>query len=488
MTPEGIANEIGRGEAPECRFAEEADGTVWLERISAQPVKLLDRALRSGESLGMDADGRVWLTGPDLRPIPLMRVGFDGPPSEVTMLLDPDDPRIDYLKEDGCDFFARPPELAPDPPSIEDWNDHPDRELLTLLGKIERPGSDGRPMTLIEARELPDPCWLVERLLVENELAVLAGKPKVGKTFAGIDLALCVATGEPFHGLAVRGPRPVVYIIGEGNPKLFAQRCEAWLSKHGIERPPATFRFIPARIAMNNHRAVKALVAQIGRPALVVIDTLTRNMQGDENSAAEMAAFVAGCDEIRERTGAAVLALHHESAHARNADGPMGHTRLVAAVDTSISLRERDGAIELKVQDQRNGPGDLWMRLRIAGRGDSAVLESAVLQIDEPDADFQDDQSGDDASRVRRIAATMDGEPRGRLEKRVAALLGLRSAPTARRRVDDALPIGQASAIEFEGMRLWLERRSGRSTVVRAVKARAEPETSPGENSKGEGN
>src|SRR5439155_17663412 len=129
-----------------------------------------------------------------------------------------------------------------------------------------------------------------------------------------------------------------------------------------------------------------------------------RNMQGDENSAAEMAAFVAGCDDIRERTGATVLALHHESAH-RNADGPMGHTRLVAAVDTSISLRERDGAGELKVEAQRNGPGDLWMRLRVIGHGESAVLETAVSQADEPNAVFEDDPSVDGISRVRRLAA-----------------------------------------------------------------------------------
>src|SRR5205823_5877487 len=264
-----------------------------------------------------------------LRPIPLMRVGLDGPPSEVTMLLRPDDPRIDYFKEDGWDFIARPPELDPDPPGIEDWDDHPDRELLTLLGKRERPGSDGRPVTLGEVLAMPDPRWLVEELLIENELAVLYGRPKTFKTFAAIDIALSIATGRDFHGLKVGPPMPVVYVIAEGNAKLFALRCRAWLAKRGIGRPPANFRMLPARIAMNDPAAVRDLIGRIGHPAIVVIDTLTRTLNGDENSPADIARFVSGCDDLREATGAAVLVVHHEGK--TQGRGPMGSTRILAA-------------------------------------------------------------------------------------------------------------------------------------------------------------
>jgi len=148
--------------------------------------------------------------------------------------------------------------------------------------------------------------------LIENELAVLYGRPKTGKTFAAIDIGLSVATGRDFHGLRVGEPRPVVYVIAEGNPKLFGLRCKAWLAKRGMRRPPATFQILPARVAMNDPAAVRDLIGRIGRPALVVIDTLTRTLNGDENSPADMAKFVSGCDELRDETGAAVLVVHHE--------------------------------------------------------------------------------------------------------------------------------------------------------------------------------
>ena len=46
-------------------------------------------------------------------------------------------------------------------------------------------------------------------------------------------------------------------------------------------------------------------------PGLIVIDTLQTYMEGNENSPEHMGAFVRACLELREKTGAAVLVLHH---------------------------------------------------------------------------------------------------------------------------------------------------------------------------------
>jgi hypothetical protein len=451
---------------PDWPFSEEGDGTVWFVRPDAQPVKVLDRELREGEALGRDEDGLVWLTTPDLRVIRLMRVGDDGPPTEVTLVLNPDDRRVALLEEEGIEAVEHPPALAPDPPGIETWDDHPDRDLLRGLGTPGRPGSDGRPVTLGEVLATPDPEWLVERVLIESELAVLYGRPKAGKTFAAIDLALSVATGRDFHGRGVGRPRPVIYVIAEGNAKLFALRCRAWLAKRGIDRPPATFRMVPARVAMTDPRAVRALIDRIGHPALVVIDTLTRTLSGDENSPADMAKFVSGCDDVREATGSAVCVVHHEGKS--QAKGPMGHTRLLAAVDTSIHMQmEPSGIIKLKIEDQRNGPGDLEMAFRI---GDGPCLVAVATRRDETDAefaDFQDDATADRRTRVRRLAATMVDRQKGDVIAAVAAMLRVSDKP-ARDALAEAVPTGFDHAAELDGMRLWLERLSGRSTVMRS--------------------
>ena len=329
----------------------------------------------------------------------------------------------------------------------------------------DQPGSDPWPITLDEVLATPDPDWLIEGLLIDHELAVIYGQPKTGKTFAAIDLALCVATGRDFHGLPAGPPKEVVYVIAEGNAKLFGRRCRAWLDKRGIDDPPGTFRIVPARVAISEPETVQRLIGRIGRPSLVVIDTLTRTLNGDENAPSDMAKFVSGCDRLREATGAAVLVVHHEGKTPGR--GPMGHTRLLAAVDTSIHMETNQrGIITLKVEDQRNGPGDLEMLFRI---GHGQCLEAVATRRDETDAeflDFQDDATADQTTRVRQLAATMGGRQKGEVIAAVATMLGIYDQP-ARKALRHAIPTGFGQAVELDGKRLWLERVSGRSTMMR---------------------
>ncbi len=48
---------------------------------------------------------------------------------------------------------------------------------------------------------LEQPGWVVEDL-VPCGLTLIAGDPKIGKSWFGLDPALCVATGEPLWGFA----------------------------------------------------------------------------------------------------------------------------------------------------------------------------------------------------------------------------------------------------------------------------------------------
>lgn len=69
---------------------------------------------------------------------------------------------------------------------------------------------------------------------------------------------------------------------------------------------------------------------------LVVIDTLARSFAGDENSAAEMGAFVRSCDRIRAATGATVLVIHHSGKDAEK--GARGSSALRAACDFEFKV------------------------------------------------------------------------------------------------------------------------------------------------------
>ena len=185
---------------------------------------------------------------------------------------------------------------APDGGGILQDHLHPD-----WVPPSERRGREGiRAWTLEEARQLPTPRWLVEGLATEGELLLTYGKPKEGKTFIELDMALCVATGEPFHGRAVGRPRRVAYVIAEGNLAQFIGRVDAWLEAHGLD-DATNLTLVPQRVAVNSPPRVEELLSAIGRPDLVVMDTLARTLDGDENTPSDTGVCNDNCD-VRQAT------------------------------------------------------------------------------------------------------------------------------------------------------------------------------------------
>jgi hypothetical protein len=306
-----------------------------------------------------------------------------------------------------------------------------------------------RPSELLSR---PRPRWLVEGMIVEGELAVVYGPPKAGKTFFVLDLALSVATGTQFHGpRAVEAPGRVLYVIGEGNAELFGERIKAWCDARELPLPDDSFLTVADQPDITKPEDVADL-AGIARPRLIILDTLSRTMTGDENSPADMAAYVRGCDRLRQATGAAVVVVHHEGKDASR--GPMGHTKLRGALDTAIRVHPRNGSIWVEMADQRNGPGDLALNFRLEGK--VLTLVGQGLRDETASDEFLD---GDKIkAQVRRAAAGMAGSGKGKVVEALMADFNW-SRMAARRHLDDAVPTGKsvACSVEFDGGKLWFE-------------------------------
>jgi hypothetical protein len=306
-----------------------------------------------------------------------------------------------------------------------------------------------RPSELLSR---PKPRWLVEGMIVEGELAVVYGPPKAGKTFFVLDLALSVATGTEFHGpRAIEAPGPVLYVIGEGNAELFGERIKAWCDARGLPLPDDAFLVVADQPDITKPEDVIEL-AGITRPRLIILDTLSRTMTGDENSPADMAAYVRGCDRLREMTRAAVVVVHHEGKDASR--GPMGHTKLRGALDTAIRVHPKNGGIWVEMADQRNGSGDLALNFRLEGK--VLTLVGQGVHDETAPEDFLDGEKL--KAKVRRIAADMAGSGKTKVVEALIAEFDWKRM-TARRHLDEAVPTGKSAdcAVEFEGGKLWFE-------------------------------
>lgn len=88
---------------------------------------------------------------------------------------------------------------------------------------------------------------------------------------------------------------------------------------------------------------------------IVAVDTLSQSMmQGDENSASDVAKFMAGATRIVNETGAAVIPVHHSGKD--SSKGMRGSSAAFANADAVIRVERIDDAVNLINEKQRNGP------------------------------------------------------------------------------------------------------------------------------------
>jgi len=236
-------------------------------------------------------------------------------------------------------------------------------------------------MTLAELRAMPPVEWLVENLLTRTGLGVLYGPPGAGKSFAALELAACVARGQPFHGLAVE-QGAAIYIAGEGVGGL-GKRIKALEAARGWHGD-APLYLLGQAVAFAEQGEVERLMQTISargeRVALVVVDTVARALLGhEENSADSIGAFVAACDAVKRHCGGALLGIHHAGKDA--ARGMRGSTALLGAVDTSLKAAQEHGFLSLAIEKQKDGEQVEPLRFRMSQRaliGDTSIVLERV--------------------------------------------------------------------------------------------------------------
>lgn len=191
-----------------------------------------------------------------------------------------------------------------------------------------------------ELAALPPVRWLIEGEIPQLAFIVLFGAPEVGKSFVAIDYA---------ERIAMR--RPVVYVMGEGRSG-YAHRHAAWVKHHKAKH--GQLYFIDEAVQLMQPEALQSFIDEIRdlKPNFVVIDTLARCFDGDENSAKDMGAFVRACDRIRTELQTAVMVVHHSG---KGAGGERGSSALRGAADAMIEILDDDNRIKITCSKMKDG-------------------------------------------------------------------------------------------------------------------------------------
>lgn len=161
---------------------------------------------------------------------------------------------------------------------------------------------------------------LIGGLLRRGHTMLFAGKAKSGKSWAAIELAVAVATGGEWlgHRCAQGG---VIYIDPELDPRSLDNRFSKVAQAMGVQLgtvdagvmkwsmrgvlldsgEPPTIEDIAHDIGIRNPSGI----------GLVIIDSASCFVSGDENSSHDVRRLSAFMNRIAEATGAAVFAVHH---------------------------------------------------------------------------------------------------------------------------------------------------------------------------------
>lgn len=198
--------------------------------------------------------------------------------------------------------------------------------------------------------------WIIKGVMPHGELAVLYGESGSGKSFMALDLAAAVALGLPWRGHKVHQGK-VVYIAAEG-ANGFRNRLRAYGHQHGINLADLPLHVIHAAPNMMEKAdaidVAKAVVKVVGKPDLIIIDTLAQTMPGgNENAGEDMGKALAHCRGLHRATGALVLLVHHSGKDASK--GARGWSGLRAAADVEMEVMRADGDRVLTVTKQKDG-------------------------------------------------------------------------------------------------------------------------------------
>lgn len=202
--------------------------------------------------------------------------------------------------------------------------------------------------------------WVVENLIKSGGITVLGGKRATLKSWFELNQSYCVANGIDFLGKFKTNKGPVLYLDRENQFNELKVRSK--LTKQGLNLNESQVFFISESYIkidsiLDLEKLEKIIVEK--NIILVICDVYRRLISFDENDAKEVSKlFVDLLKPLTERTGVAIVLIHHEKKGESSGDDMdmlRGSSDLANYVDGIIQL-ERKGDI-LTVKQNKNRAG-----------------------------------------------------------------------------------------------------------------------------------
>ncbi len=327
--------------------------------------------------------------------------------------------------------------------------------------KRERKRLFSTPASSLFAKEYPPTPWLVRGLLTEGAVFAVAGEPKTTKTWAGIELAMAIATATPaFQEFETLGePKKVALFLVEDSERSTRNRLRALAASRALHPEEATSLMHVENLStldlanVDDLANIVASARALGSLAALVLDPLRDLHRAKEDDSGEMAVIMSALRALRSVIGCAVIFVHHshkstaDNGKRRGGQRMRGSSVIHGSVDGGLYLFDLTGNLESEWVNKAQGEvkaarsaGYFSLKLSVEDEHGEAVRAEWIVTKDgkgtEPDPQ---------AEAGRRIDDVMH-------------LLSAASAPLPVRAIERQLKLGSGGAtpvikdLELRGM------------------------------------
>lgn len=319
-----------------------AGGHCWIGDPSESETLLIAEGFATADSLHQATKLAVCIAfnAGNLKPVTQMLASqYIGKKIVICADNDTSGVGINKAKECGVDIVL---------PTIDgDFNDMMSEKGIDavrdiVFGKVKQ---EGLFITIEDMMAgIKKPNWLIKGILERGSMNLLFGESGAGKSLFAMDWAFCAATGRDWHGHKIKEELKTLIIMGEGL-RGASMRFKALSQKYG--EAPKNIRLSRRSINLLDSKEaddILKIVAELDfKPDIIIIDTLHRNMVGDENSSEDMAMYFKSIELLARRLDAAIITVHH-SGHGDKGRS-RGSSSIKAAMDAEFCVTKNGDGI-----------------------------------------------------------------------------------------------------------------------------------------------
>lgn len=202
--------------------------------------------------------------------------------------------------------------------------------------------------------------WIIKNYVQNQALIMIHGPSGGGKTFVVLDWCLHIASNKTdWMGNQVHGGS-VVYLAGEGHHGL-KSRIAAWAQHHKTKLSDMWISSTGCDLnTPAGYNKVREAIRQLPKPPrVIVVDTLHRFLDGDENSAQDAKTMLDACNALMLEFGCTVILVHHTGVSDEAQHRARGSSAWRGALDIEISIVPAKGENPIEIVQRKSKDAEL---------------------------------------------------------------------------------------------------------------------------------